>query len=98
MIRTSIFAAAALAFTVPAFAGAFTATLEQPVTERTRYVADGAVWICEGDTCTAELKRRKVSLKGCKEIADEAGRLTGYTNGSAELSADDLEKCNNAAS
>ena len=97
MIRTSIFAAAALAFVLPAAAGVFTVTLEEPVTERTRHVADGAVWICEGETCTADLKRSKVSVRACREIADEAGRLTAYSNGSDQLDAEELDRCNKAA-
>jgi hypothetical protein len=83
---------------LPAFAGTqFTAQLATPKAERERVVAASAVWICEGETCTAELKSSKISLKACKGVAAEIGALTSFASANAEMDADDLAKCNQSA-
>lgn len=83
---------------MPALAGTqFTAQLAAPKAERERVVAASAVWICEGETCTAELKSSKISLKACRGVAAEVGALTGFATANAAMTEADLAKCNQSA-
>jgi hypothetical protein len=95
-LRPIIAAAAALAFTVPAFAGTFTVELSDPLPARKNLVAEKTVWDCDGAICSAELKRKKVSVRTCKKIAKKAGTVIRFTNGKSELTAEQLEVCNTA--
>lgn len=98
MIRTCIIAAATLGLAAPALAGtAFTADLAEPVAERTTFIANSAVWTCEGATCVAELDRRTPSVRSCKQVAEEIGTLASFKSERGELAADKLERCNEAA-
>lgn len=98
MLRSALFAIAATAIAAPAFAGTtYTATLETPVAERERFVANKAIWICEGDTCVAELRTSQVKTKYCKQVSEEIGALTSFKTDKAELSSDNLASCNAVA-
>lgn len=98
MIRTAILGVSSLLVAAPALAGTlFTASLTEPVTERTTFVANSAVWVCEGDTCTAELDRRSPTVRSCKKVAEEIGTLASFSSERGELDAEDLAKCNEAA-
>ncbi|MEL6752839.1 MAG: hypothetical protein AAFO57_02335 [Pseudomonadota bacterium] len=98
MIRTVLIGAAALAFAAPALAGtAFTADLAEPVAERTTFVANSAVWICEGETCVAELDRRNPTVRSCKKVAEEIGKLASFESERGALDEGELERCNAAA-
>lgn len=97
MIRILAATAGALGFAAPALAGTlFTAELAEPVAERTDFVANSAVWICEGTTCTAELSRRSPTVRSCKEVAEETGTLAAFRSERGDLSAEDLAECNEA--
>lgn len=99
MIRT-LFAAAALsmAFAAPAFARDrdFTATLQNPVPERTRIVSERAVWTCVGESCTATA-RQAATVRTCREFVREAGAVVAYGADGEALSAEDLAQCNASA-
>ena len=98
MIRTATLSVTALLAAAPALAGTlFTASLSEPVAERTTFVANRAVWTCEADTCTAELDRRSPTVRSCKKVAEEIGTLASFTSERGELSEEDLAKCNEAA-
>ena len=98
MIRTAIASAFALALAAPALAStAFTASLETPTSERMEFIANKAVWVCEGETCVAELNRRKPTVRSCRAVAKEVGRLASFISERGELEAADLEKCNESA-
>lgn len=98
MIRTAILGVSSLFVATPALAGTlFTASLTEPVTERTTFVANSAVWVCEGDTCTAELDRRNPTVRSCKKVAEEIGTLASFSSERGTLEAEDLAKCNEAA-
>jgi len=91
-------AAAALSL---AFAGAsvaadgkIVATLKTPVTAKTKVVAGGAVFYCEGETCVAPAApSRTNTTKGCKALTKEVGEITAF----GRLDAADLAKCAPAA-
>ncbi|MEM9738416.1 MAG: hypothetical protein AAF829_00980 [Pseudomonadota bacterium] len=98
MIRTSLIGATALLFAAPAIAGnAFTASLSEPVPERVTFVANSAVWTCEGETCFAELDRRTPTVRTCKQVAKEIGALASFESERGTLDEGELERCNTAA-
>lgn len=98
MIRTFISAAVAASFAGVAFAGgSFTATLETPLSKADEIVAAKAIWSCADDTCKAELSRKTATVKTCKKVAKEVGKVTSFAGEKNALSAEDLEACNAVA-
>ncbi|MEM1149614.1 MAG: hypothetical protein AAGI03_03540 [Pseudomonadota bacterium] len=98
MIRTALIGACALTLAAPALAGtAFTANLAEPVSERVTFVANSAVWVCEGETCVAELDRRSPTVRSCKQVAKEIGELATFASERGALDEGELERCNEAA-
>lgn len=98
MHRSSLLAAAAGLFAAPALAGTlFTAKLAEPVDGRTDFIANKAVWVCEGETCTAELSRKSPTVRTCKEVSEEIGVLASFESEKGALDADDLAECNTKA-
>lgn len=69
-----------------------TAKLAAPQAEKTRVIAAGAVWMCEGDSCTAQLQRAPTA-RVCMELAREVGQITAF----GALSAEDIARCNTRA-
>ncbi|MEM1390052.1 MAG: hypothetical protein AAGG45_03145 [Pseudomonadota bacterium] len=102
MIRTLAFSIAALGLTATASASsanatAFTLKLETPKTEAQQIVADGNLWSCEGDTCTATLNRKKATVRTCQKAAKEIGSFVSFESANNALSDAQLGKCNSAA-
>jgi hypothetical protein len=98
-MKLQILAAAAVlsfAFSGVALAdGKITATLKTPVAEKTKYVAAGAVFVCEGDTCiAASAPSRTDSAKGCRAFVKEVGPVVAF----GTLEGEDLAKCGVSAS
>ena len=93
--------AAAAALTTVMFAGSafadgrIAAALDQPVAAKTKVVAGGAVFTCEGATCVAlTAPSRTDTAKGCKALSKEVGEVVAY----GSLGVDDLAKCGAVAS
>lgn len=86
------------AFAAPAFARprAFVAQLSQPVAEQVQIVADGALWTCVGDSCTARVDQA-ATVPGCRQISSRVGALRAYGSETAPLSESRLQSCNEAA-
>ncbi|MCG9915470.1 MAG: hypothetical protein MH112_03800 [Phenylobacterium sp.] len=102
MIRSTLTAAAALlTLTLAGQAAAqtlVTAKLGQPVAERTRLVAGGAVFVCEGEACVATVSNSRTFIPStCKDIAGRFGPLTAFESGTRAFDAARLEACNAAA-
>ena len=102
MIRSTLTAAAALlALTIAGQAAAqtlVTAKLAQPVAERTRLVAGGAVFMCEGDACVATASNSRTFIPStCKDVASRFGPVTAFESGARTFDAARLEACNAAA-
>jgi hypothetical protein len=97
MFKKSTFAAlvaGALLVAGAAYAGdAGTAKLEAPAAERTKAIADGAVWQCAGSECVTTL-RKAPSVRGCRDLTKEVGVVTAYGTARAQLSAEQLAQCN----
>jgi len=96
MLRSAILGAAFLGLAAPAFATSFTFETVKPVDEA-RITVIGTVWTCDGNVCTGDMDRKKVTLRDCKKIAKKAGELTSFKNDKFELSAEDIEACKASA-
>ncbi|MGE5566738.1 MAG: CC_3452 family protein [Parcubacteria group bacterium] len=89
--------ALALAIAAPAFAadGKVTVSLCAPVPAKTKIVALGAVFACEGETCIAwGAPEAAVSTFACETLAKEAGPVAAIEGRGRELSAADVARCN----
>ena len=74
------------------------AQLEAPVAAKTKIVAGGSVWSCEGATCSAvNVSSRSTSLRSCQSLAKEVGRLSTFGGERAVFPAEQLTRCNTAA-
>jgi hypothetical protein len=91
-------AALSFAFTGTAFAdGKVVATLQAPVAAKTKVLAGGAVFTCEGSTCTAlSVSDRTVTTAGCKDLVKAVGAVASL-GGAKSLSTENLAKCNAGA-
>ena len=92
-----VFAAAAglALLSAPAYADGL-AKLAAPVSKPVKVIADSAVFMCEGDTCTGTLTK-PATVRGCKAIAKEAGVVVSYARQDKALTGDELAKCNASA-
>ncbi|WP_068876201.1 MULTISPECIES: hypothetical protein [unclassified Phenylobacterium] len=78
-----------------AFAGdAVTAKLAAPVAEKTKFIAGGAMFNCEGDTCVAAAPTSQTfAASTCKTIADKVGVVASF-EGRKTLDEGKLASCN----
>jgi hypothetical protein len=78
-----------------AFAGeSITAKLASPVAEKTKFIAGGAMFNCEGDTCIAAAPTSQTfATATCKTIADKVGVVASF-EGRKTLAEDKLADCN----
>lgn len=65
------------------------AKLAAPAAETGRVIADGTVWTCAGDSCTATLTR-KANARSCSELAKEVGQVVKF----GDLDETALARCN----
>jgi hypothetical protein len=70
----------------------YNATLAAPAGE-TRAVAGGVAWACEGTTCVAN-KAAARPLRICRGLNRKFGDIATFKVDGAEISADELAKCN----
>ena len=98
MFRTFFVSFAALGLAGTAAAGTqFTAKLESPLTKAEKVVAANVLWNCDGDTCVAELSRKSVTVRTCKKVVKEVGKVAEFANENGALTEDELKSCNEAA-
>jgi len=91
-LSVSMFAGAALAD------GRIAAALESPVAAKTKVVAGGAVFVCDGAECVSTAApSRALTAVACKALAKEVGRVAAFGGETKSLDADDLQRCNAAA-
>ena len=78
-----------------AFAGdSITAKLAQPVAQNVKFIAGGAMFKCEADTCVALAPvSTTFAASTCKTIADKVGPVTVFA-GTKALAEDKLADCN----
>ena len=79
----------------PALAGdAITAKLQSPVAAKVKFIAGGAIFNCEADTCVALAPTSTTfAAATCKTIADKVGPVSAF-GGLKSLSDDKLADCN----
>ena len=91
-------AAVATLAAAPAFAGdPVTAKLQQPLAAKTKFIAGGAVFNCEGDTCLAQATvSNTLSSDTCKVVVGKVGPLVSFS-GAKPLDDTRLSACNSVA-
>ena len=71
-----------------------TAKLQSPIAEKTKFIAGGAMFNCEGDTCVAAAPTSQtLSTTTCKAVADKVGPVTEFA-GRRALDEGRLADCN----
>ncbi|ENZ81000.1 MULTISPECIES: hypothetical protein [Caulobacter] len=91
-LSTALFAGAALAD------GRIAAALDQPLAAKTKVVAGGAVFVCEGAECVStQAPSRALTAVACKALAKEVGHISAFGGETKSLDADDLTRCNASA-
>jgi hypothetical protein len=78
-----------------AFAGeSVTAKLQAPVAEKTKFIAGGAMFVCEGDACVASAPTSQTfSGQACKAIAAKVGPVAAFS-GRKAMDEARLADCN----
>jgi hypothetical protein len=75
-------------------ADSITAKLSAPVAEKTKFIAGGAMFNCEGDSCVALAPTSQTfATATCKTIADKVGVVASF-EGRKALAEDKLADCN----
>jgi hypothetical protein len=91
-LTTCLFAGSAFAD------GRIAVALENPVAAKTKVVAGGAVFICDGAECvSAAAPSRALTAVACKALAKEVGPVAAFGGETKSLDADDLTRCNASA-
>ncbi|MDP3852685.1 hypothetical protein [Phenylobacterium sp.] len=88
-----------ISFAAPAMAGdPITAKLQAPLAAKTKVIAGGAVFLCEGDTCVAAApSSRTYATSTCKDLAKELGAVAAFGGERKQLDDAKLGACNVAA-
>ena len=75
-------------------ADAITAKLASPVAEKTKFIAGGAMFNCEANTCVAQAPTSQTfAIATCKTIADKVGVVASF-EGRKALDEGKLADCN----
>ena len=83
----------------PALAGGdpIVAKLQTPVSEKTKFIAGGAMFVCEGDACVAAAPQSTTFASAtCKTIAGKVGPVASF-GGYKSMDEARLADCNAAA-
>jgi hypothetical protein len=75
--------------------GQVTAKLQQPIAAKTQFVANGAIWDCEGATCVASnLPDQTFGASQCRDVAKRVGPVAEFKNDYKTLQPASLDRCN----
>ena len=78
--------------------GRIAVALDQPLAAKTKVVAGGAVFVCEGAECVStQAPSRALTAVACKALAKEVGRVSAFGGDTKSLDAEDLTRCNASA-
>jgi hypothetical protein len=84
----------ALSATTALAAESVTAKLQQPLAQPTKFIAGGAVFVCEADACVAAVPTSQTFATGtCKAVAAKVGAVVSFS-GSKALDDARLAQCN----
>ena len=101
-MKLQTLAAACAAIVTVSFAGSaladgasVIAKLQSPVATKTKFIAGGAVFQCEGDTCIAAAPTSQ-TLAGstCKNVAKTVGAVVSFGDAERQFDASRLGACN----
>jgi hypothetical protein len=74
------------------------AKLQQPVAAKTKVIAGGAQFVCEGGACVATAPSSKTyALTTCKDLAKSFGAITAFGAEQKQLDDQRLAQCNSVA-
>jgi hypothetical protein len=75
--------------------GRTTATLQQPIAAKTQFIANGAIWDCEGSTCVAaNTPDQTFGASQCRDVAKKVGLVVEFKNEDRTLQPTSLDRCN----
>jgi hypothetical protein len=90
-------AVASLSATAAFAAEPVTAKLQAPLASPTKFIAGGAIFACEGDTCVASSATSQTfSSSTCKAVAAKVGAIAAFESRKA-LDDSRLAECNASA-
>ena len=61
---------------------------------KSRVRAGNVNWECRGKYCVANARGGNVSVRGCRELAGQVGRVTSYRSEIKQLDGGQLDECN----
>ena len=103
-MKLQTLSAACAAVVTLAFAGGalaaepVTAKLAAPVAEKTKFIAGGAVFLCEADACVASAPSSQTfATATCKAVVKNVGAVTAFGLNGRALDAGKLDACNAGA-
>ncbi|HVM99984.1 MAG TPA: hypothetical protein VMT68_07205 [Caulobacteraceae bacterium] len=71
------------------------ATLAQPVPAKTQFLANGAIWDCEGTTCVAaNTPEQSFGASQCRDVSKRFGAVAEFKNEYKSLQPASLDRCN----
>ena len=70
-----------------------TAKLSTPVAAKTKVIAGGAIFNCEGDSCVAVAASQTYSVAACKALTAKVGPVTSFS-GAKTMDDAKLSDCN----
>jgi hypothetical protein len=74
-----------------------TAKLQQPLAQPTKFIAGGAMFVCEADACVANVPTSQTfSTATCKAVAAKTGAIVSF-EGRKALDEARLTECNASA-
>ena len=74
-----------------------TAKLQQPVAQPTKFIAGGAIFVCEADACVASVPTSQTfATATCKAVAAKVGAISTF-GGRKALDDARMAECNAAA-
>ena len=75
--------------------GRTVATLQQPIAAKTTFIANGAIWDCEGSTCVASnTPDQTFGASQCRDVAKRVGPVSEFKNEVKTLQPTSLDRCN----
>ena len=75
--------------------GQVTATLQQPIAAKKQFIANGAIWDCEGSTCVAgNTPDQTFGASQCRDVAKHVGAVVEFKNDYKTLQPTSLDRCN----
>jgi len=87
--------AASLALASHAMAdGRTVVTLQQPLAKHVDFIVNGAIWNCDGATCSAAVESQTLGVQQCRTVALKVGLVAGAVNSGRTLQPTQIDQCN----